>query len=503
MRTSTNVDTSFKERRGVLELLEKIRNDQVSLAELEEIGIRLKQAGNRALRPLLRELSRECRGELISKYAYILDFFEEDAWLDQLIAISLKRRDLGEDGKAALQVALRGYGVDIASPQFRAVFGSSTTFERTLKGEPGMEGLVRFLDDFLSYPAEFQQLILRGIERSGHRDVTRVLEAMLWHEEPSIVSGALQALGRVREPRAASVLRRYLEEGALEHRAACRLSLRRLAFLGVEPEDEPPPLPFHAGYASVPDGDGYRSLMISRWISPGRVSALYLQVHERRGLLAAWGGDSLTGDEFRAELEAFSADEELHQVEPSHVVELLADALYFSRDLAYLPADFYLQRGMFRGEDLTPRRYRPQFGEQRPRRAMSYAEGEEASAQLFSDPFFAACFMADERVYDFAAEHGPSSSEALLKRFCSELLSPKLDRIRERLLLSADLMRRCGRDRRAVARVVGLAESLEGYRLPHHLHPFLRRFALESLQAAHGALSSDCAASAEAGQNAD
>ena len=33
---------------------------------------------------------------------------------------------------------------------------------------------------------------------------------------------------------------------------------------------------------------------------------------------------------------------------------------------------------------------------------------------------------------------------------------------------------------RLVGRLVALAASLEGYRLPYHLHPFLRHFAARS-----------------------
>jgi len=45
-------------------------------------------------------------------------------------------------------------------------------------------------------------------------------------------------------------------------------------------------------------------------------------------------------------------------------------------------------------------------------------------------------------------------------------------------------MRRCGKGGSFVTRLVALAQSLKEYKLPHHLHPFLRAFAQESLQIA-------------------
>jgi hypothetical protein len=71
-----------------------------------------------ALSPLVRRLWRERNGDLISRYTYLLDFFEEEVWLDQLIQIALRRRDLEEDGKAALLGALEGYGIDVTAPPF-------------------------------------------------------------------------------------------------------------------------------------------------------------------------------------------------------------------------------------------------------------------------------------------------------------------------------------------------------------------------------------------------
>jgi len=134
-------------------------------------------------------------------------------------------------------------------------------------------------------------------------------------------------------------------------------------------------------------------------------------------------------------------------------------------------------------------KYRPEFGDPTHGRGLSYREGEAIARELFGDPFFTGWFMAGQRVYDFADEYRKSNgSEEVLERFCAELLAPDLELIRERLLSCADLMRRCGRDAGLVARTVALAGSLPNNPLPHHLHPFLRVFALESMEIAREAL---------------
>ena len=492
MRCGTKVDTSLRERHGILELLGRLRGDGVTLHEMEEIGLKFQKAGRRALRPLVRELWRESCGDLISKYAYMLDFFETKSWLDQLVQIAVQRRDLGDDGKAALLIILEGYGVDVHAPPLKGVFaGVATPLRHAPQGalQLGEEGLVTFLDEFLACPGDIQQVVIRQLGEGGDAQGARMLEAMLWHDDPAVAGSALAALGRIRDPLAAGILARFLNEGepAL-HREAQR-SLQRLAFLGVRTPQPDCLLPFHAGYATAPDGDGFRSLLVSRWAGEARLTALYLQVHERRGLLAAWGSASLSLEEFDTELEAFSAQDELHRVTAGHVVELIRDALYWSRELCYLPADYYLRRGMFAGEDLTPAPYLPGFPEFPARHPLSHREGEEVSRRLFADPFFAGWFMAQQSVYDFAEQYRRGDDlEQILVRFCAELLTPELELIEQRLLSSADLMRRCGREGAYVGRVVALARSLHDYRLPHHLHPFLRGFALESMEIAREAL---------------
>lgn len=486
---SEKIDNSLQERRDILELLGRLKGDGISIHEMERIGLKFQEAGRRALRPLVRELWRENSGELISKYAYILDFFETADWLDQLIQIALKRQDLEADGKAALMVALEGYGVDVNAPPFKqkGSAGTGSTLAQAVEGAMrlGEEGMVTFLDDFLSYPPEVQQTVIRELAQTGDPLSARLLEAMLWHEDRAVVEAALSALGRVRDPLAAGALQDFLQDCDETFAGQATRGLRRLTFLGVKPPQPRVLLPFHEGYATAPDGDGYRSLLVSRWVAEGKVGVLYMQVHERRGVLAAWGAGELTTDAFQSELEGFRMQDDLHQVPPEYLLELVRDALYWSRELCYLPADFYMRRGIFAGQDMTPAPFVPTLTDLPKCGPLSFKEGERVSRELFADPFFSGWFMASQRVYDYAEEYRAGSpAEQVLERFCEELLAPELELVRDRLLVNADLMRRCGRGAGEVAKVVALAESLADNPLPIHLHPFLRCFAMESMEVA-------------------
>jgi hypothetical protein len=492
MRWNTKIHSSFKERREILQLLERLKDEAITFQEMEQIGVKLRQAGKRALSPLIRELARETSGELITKYAYLLDFFEPEAWLDKLIEIASSRRDLGDDGKAALLIALEGYGVDVHAAVFDGAFhGVANPLSQAVQGaiRLGEQGVVAFLDDFLGYPSDVQKTVIRQLCDAGEPQGTRLLEAILWHEDREIVQAALAALGRVRDPMSAGILAQYLEDGDASQAEEARKSLRRLSFLGIQPPPRGEALPFHAAYATVSDGDGYRSLLISRWEEDGKLAALYMQVHQRRGLLAAWGAGGLSEEQFQQEMEGFGLQDDLHEVSHGHVLELVRDALYRSSDLSYLPADFYMRRGIFAGEQLTPAPYRPTFPEYPQGHVLSYSAGEQICRELFSHPFFAGRFVPTQRVFDLAEQYRRGDArEQLLERFCSELHGADLELIRERLLSSADLLRRCGRDGGLVRKVVALAASLAGSPLPHHLHPFLRGLAVESMEIAQVAL---------------
>ncbi|UFS72192.1 HEAT repeat domain-containing protein [Geomonas sp. RF6] len=502
MQPREKIDRTLVARQAVQEIVHRVRDEAVTLQELEEIGTRLKVAGVFALNTLLRALGKEEDPELISRYAYLLDFFEEEEWLSPLIGIALRRRELPEQGRVALLTALQEYGVDVDAPPFSSLLpvhhrpGAQHGAEGNAEADDDV--IVTFLDDFLGYSTEVQLGAIRELSRSQEPWVVRLLEALLWHEDSSVVQGALEGLGRVRLQGAADAVADFLSECDPAFAPLAQHALRRLSFQGLVPQERCAPLPFHQGYVSAPDGDGYRSLLISRWDGEESLAALCMQVHERRGLLAAWGGEGLDVSAFEEEVDGFGEQEELYRVEPEYVVALVRDALYWSRDLSWLPADFYLRRRIFSGVDLTPAPFRAAVEDYRLSRGLTYFEGERISGELLEDPFCAGWLMLQRRVYEVAGRcRQGESEEEVLAALCAELIAPQVGLVAARLVAVADLMRECGRERSTVLQVLGLARSLQSYPLPYHLHPFLRRLASESLRVAARALQEgECPATA-------
>lgn len=506
MERCKKIDKSLAERRGILHLLARLEQKNITVEEMEEIGTTLRKAGRRALSPLVRRLWRERNGELISKYAYLLDFFEDETWLEQLIQMVLRRKDLEDEGKAALLAALEGYGIDVTAPPFNRLLTDvgrplQVSLPRLL--DRGEEGLAAFLDNLLCYSPEGRLAVIAELAAVPDPRVLTILEVLAGIDDDEIAQGAIVALGRIRSGAAAALLQRLCRQKHAGLAGMARRNLRRLAFLGIVPADGPTPsapLTIHATYAGPLDGNGNRTLCVAGRDGHGRFSLLYLQTHNDKGMQSASGESGLDGEEMSRILADLEYDEGIVAVSPDYLLRLVGDAVYRSRECGvFLPVDFYLRQGMFVPGSLVPAPYEPDFGAFDLGRPGLSAPHLRASASLFDEELFAGWFLSSNRMYDFAEEwellEGGAERklkgralDSLLERCCKEVFPPLLEQIRCRLLLTADLVRESGGERALLERVLAVASSLSESGFPCHCHPFLRRLALESLQVARESL---------------
>ena len=503
MKQPRNIDKSFKERLGVLRQLDRLQKEGITFAEMDEIGSELQKAGRRAVSPLVRKLWREKSGSLISRYTYLLDFLDDRYWLDQLIQIALKRRDLETEGKAALLNTLEGCGIDVAVPPFVNLLAEvsgplAVTLPRLL--DKGDEGLLWFMEDFVYAPREAQLALLTELPQIGDPRVLTLLQLLFWYDDREVVEQAVTTLGRIRSPEAVAILEEFSTVCDPALSGVVERSLRRLAFLGIASAGMPPHVqqPFHSAYVSPVDGAGYRLLWLARWQEEKRLATIYVQLHDTTGIKSVWGDASLQVEDYEAQCQATVADEQVERVPAEYALELLRDALFTGRQQELqAPPEFYVRRAMFAPAELTPTPYEPRCGAW-PVTVTTRLLA--AAGQLFDDEFFTGWYLANSQVYDLAEEWtalekgaapGLQSAglERLLERFCREQIQPHIPQIIRRLEFNADLMAMVQRDGELVQLALVVAESLRKSALPGHLHPFLRRFAMESLLAAREALS--------------
>jgi len=161
------IDKSLRERRRIIRLLDYLKRDDLTGEQMERIGKRLQKSGKRALSPLVRKLWQEQNGTAIYRYTCMLDFFDDAGWLDQLVKITLQRKDLEEDGKLALLDLLHDCGIDVTAPPFAGMTGYGAA---SLDGfideclSDGERGLVRFIDSFLDVTDEYRERMIRLLD---------------------------------------------------------------------------------------------------------------------------------------------------------------------------------------------------------------------------------------------------------------------------------------------------------------------------------------------------
>ncbi len=423
------------------------------------------------------------------------------------VQITLRRRDLEEEGKAAFLAALEGYGVDVTAPPFSMLMAEiggplQLTLPRLL--DKGEEGLINFVEDFLFAGPELRLAIIRELPYVPDPRVVSVLEILQKIDDPVITGEAVGALGKIREPAAVALLQSLRESPDSTIRELATKNLRRLSFLGMETgavKRAPVlPLPYYAACVSPLDGAGFRTLWLCRWTAEGRLASLFMQIHDTRGMTAAWGSSRLDVFECAKQWEEIRLEEGAVTIAPEYALTLASDAVYRCREQGQLlPPEFYVLGGAFQDGMRVLSPYIPDFSGYDPPGAAAVSRMIARSAALFDDDLFAGWYISSSRVYDFAEEwielekrtgEGTLTREmeSLVTRFCRELLEPELGAIRARLLLTADLVRDTGRDKELVEQILAVALNLVNCGLPLHRHPFLKRFALESMDMAREAL---------------
>lgn len=505
-----SIDTSLRERRRIMRLLDFLTRDDLSTDQMERIGRRLQKAGRRALGPLVRKLWREKNGTAIYRYTCMLDFFDDRQWLDQLVQITLRRTDLDEQGRMALLDALHDYGVDVTAPPFAGMTGyGASSMEGFIADclKDGEPGLVRFMDMFLDATDEVREQMTRRLSEVGTPDAVSLLEILISFERPEVVREAIIALGKIRNGLALTVLTSAEKRHEGDLADLIRRSIRRLSFMGIrQPAQLPPsfpvPLPLYQIQAGPVDVYGSRSLLFTWVLEDGTYAALLLLIGESEGIINALSYRMKDDQEYDMVLREVTAGELLDPVEESYALALLRDALSTSRKQGfYLPPDFYVDMRLFASDSLRSEAYIPRFSlvhlEGIVERIPAYIVG---SGELLDTPALEGWLLSEPAMYDAAErlasleKNAPNGRipddqlEAELSDFCARQIVPRRAEIVKRLLLTADFLQQTGAEEQLVQHTLATALSLVGGFVPEARHPFIRRLIMDSIETARQAL---------------
>lgn len=500
------LDTSYRERRRILRLLDFLGRDQLTRDQMERIGKRLQKSGKRALPPLVRRLWKERDRERLFRYTCMLEFFDASTWMDQLVNLTIKRQDLPDDDRLPLLEILHIYGVDVTSPPFTRQGdkpGLSTFLENCLTDADW--GMVYFMDYFLDAPEPLREQMVKrlGAERENCEAAAAILYMLAHFEYQEIAQLAVDSLGMLRHGTALTVLNKlcHLAVEGLEPRIT--RSRRRLNFLGI---NEPLPL---SGCHATPnrlsavqgrafDAHGTSTIWFSWELPDNRYTSLLLQVSEHEGVIQAMTNhfdNLLAHNEY---LDEINAVESLFPIEFDYALQLIKDAALRSIEHNYyLPPDFYAARHLFGSNDLRPKVYLPYF-DPALLNSISNRIGFDTvnSDSLLAEPFFENWLVYASQLFDVAEKLGEKGidgcstekQQELVEQLCKELIEPDKAGFVRRLLLVADFIQQLGCHQTIVRRVLAVSLSLSSVTRPLSRHPFVRRLLLDSLAAACSSL---------------
>lgn len=505
MKGFARIDTSLPQRSSLVRLLQRLEREDLSFQEMEKIADAVEEAGPRAIPPLMRRLRKVTSAAVIARYLYLLEYFDETCWFDELLRITMLRTDLDIDARKVFLAGLERLGIDTSElplcclPEQTGVF-SPSGLDAVL--ERGEAGFVSFLDDVACCSPEYRAVLVSRLAAGKGPAAESLLEILLDHSDRNVVKEALGALGRIRRRRAATILHRFLRRGTGIHGKIAERSMRKLSFLGILPEPDEEITTgtdvLHAALSPI-DGTGFRSAWFSRWDGNRRIEVLFLQVHEVCGVTEAAGFNALTRKEYDSLFGKAVCEEGLLEVSPAYAQAILQDALFNNnRKGLSLPAEYQVRRRIL-GSSIRPVPHVPDFSGFDLDRIAASARLIETADTLLDDGCCAGWFSAQERVFDIADEMasgrvpgaaGISEPDltTLLRQFMQEVVAPEKNRLARRLFLTADLMREAGSERELVERALCTALNIVNEKVPLVRNPFLRRFALESLAFACDAL---------------
>ena len=502
-----SLDTSLKERRRIIRLLDFLKRDDLTSEQMERIGRRLQKSGHRALHPLVRKLWREKNGAAIYRYTCMLDFFDDLNWLDQLIQITIKRTDLDEQGRLVLLDALQDNGVDVTAPPFAAMtgYGAATMegFVDECLGD-GERGLARFMDMFLNAEGGVRDRMMQCLAQAGTPEAVSLLEILLSFERPEVVREAIIALGKIKSGFALTVLKSAEKQSEGQVADLIRRSIRRLSFVGIRKPEEPPdfyltPRPLYQTQAGPLDIYGSRPFLFSWRLDDEAYALLLLLIGESEGIINAISYRMKDAAEYDAVFRDITIGEFLEPVESSYALALLRDAIFNShKQGSHLPPDLYVGMRLFDPALLRPEAYVPRFSleclENIVDRIPEYISD---SNELLDNASFEGWLFSDSAVYDAAERLNKMDKtenirndilEEIIDSLCGKLVEPRKPEIVKYLLLTADFMQQTGIEREIVQRTLATALSLVGGVMPEKSHPFIRRLILDSLDLARQAL---------------
>jgi hypothetical protein len=488
------VDPALRERRAILELLQRVDKPEITYAELESIAEELVGAGSQAAPVLLQEIANTEDLDRLNKLTFLAAYLDDERIVEPLSRL-LFHPNRSRAYKAQILQALERLGVDVNSGFYQSVVRrrealrlNLVELRRRLAVRP--EAAIQFLYDVFYATADQRMATARLLLEE--RDAASLELAGLLAEisEDAVWKFVVEHLAHARSAEAATVLA-GMAHFAVPPRLVSEAGrgIRRLQFSGHALPTMPVAAPEHAvAWAGRVEGNGTQMLWIASRREGDTADTVCFLLHESRGLIDCFG-------EVRGSLSQFvqtsvqeGDDDGGRAVSLAYARQQIEHALFLSQGQGLpLPPEYPFRIRCLKLTPLHPRQAKAVEPVARPA-----APEWKALCELFDEPVMDDWLINDPGFFQLVAlffERGKFDKpemERLIRRVYEEFVQPEVPMLRQRILHNGAWVAEWGGGESLVERLRTAAATLD--EPAPEKNALVQHFILRSVREAHDML---------------
>ena len=506
MNRNPKVDPALRERRTILELLQRVDKSEITYSELEGIAEELVGCGSQAAPVLLQEIAKTEDLDRLNKLTFLAGYLDDERIVEPLSKL-LFHPSRSRAYKAQILQALERLGVDTGNRFYQTVVRRREALRLNLvelrrRLALRSEAAVQFLYDVF-YATEDQRMgTARLLFEEGDAISLRLAGFLAEIGEESVWRYVVESLSHVRTPDSASVLASiatYAVPGALSEEAA--KGLRRLRFAGVECPPAPALRPERVkAWAARVEGNGTQMLWLAAVRDePDLADSVCFLVHESRGLIDCFGEVHTSLSQF-IQTSVQDVDEDGgREVSLDYALERIETALALSQEqLLPVPPEYPFRIRCLHLRPLEPRAAEAPVAKPLAELTGTTAVGKprevewKTLCELFDEPIIDDWLINDPSFFRLVtlfferARFEKSDMERIVARVYHDYVQAEIPFLQQRLLRNALWIRESGGEPALALRLETAAATLD---TPQpEKNQFVQHYILRSVREAHDML---------------
>ncbi|PKM81308.1 MAG: hypothetical protein CVU89_09850 [Firmicutes bacterium HGW-Firmicutes-14] len=511
-KSKGSVSYTLLEKRAIEEVLDKLMDSNKAHGIEKAVSFLLDKDSTMVLKSSLSRLKNiiqsDISGQHLMKVTNLLTVIAEvytgEGFVPEEIKAAARTPGLSRGAKMLLLSFLVNLGTD--EEQIAALIDIDELTEMAEFAADNLAGMARgslserlfFLQEFSAFDLDDQEEIMKKLAEDRSDAAAEMLGTLAYTYEPRIVETAVKLLGQDLRARTFAILRELAENREPVPGSIAKRELGTISGKPVRDSKRKWKKPFGEIYDAVVtsfDGKGSRAVWMA-WKLPGRKNRLIgvnFLINSSLGIKDCFGTPDLTRKEFDSMVEEISQTASVLRGNPEYCMSLIRGAL--DKSLAQglpVPAELAFWRRCLKDE-IYCRGYVPSVNSLLPKTQKMLQESFSRTEMLLDYPEFTGWYEETPEVYDIAETFLDVSGrfgdkpifeervEQLITEVINRAIRPVIPELRERLLLTADFIKKTGNRNLAGDTMVCLA-SLDS--VPPERHPFIRRMAYESISSA-------------------